>query len=120
VGVGATAALGRVLGPEDGTPGAPAALVLGYPLWQRAFGGDPGVVGRSLRPDGWEQPATVVGVMPRGFGFPQGAELWAPIDASLPRHVGLLFVVGRLAPGATPRSWSIPTIPIRLEPLGEK
>ena len=67
--------LGRVFGPEDGAPGAAGALVLSYGLWQARYGGEAGVLGRQVLLDG--VPHVVVGVMPRGFRFPnRDAELW--------------------------------------------
>ena len=54
--------------------------ILSYSLWQRRFGGDPGVVGRTVVMDG--RPGTVVGIMPPGFGFPAATrhtELWVPL-----------------------------------------
>jgi putative ABC transport system permease protein len=80
--------------------------VLGHSLWQRRFGADPGVVGRSVILDG--EPYTVVGVMPRGFAFPPfwatGAELWSPLafgDRAANRRAQSLRVFARIAPGAT-------------------
>src|SRR5688572_30194055 len=54
--LGTPAALGRTLAPADDDPGAPAAVVLSFALWQRRFGGDPTAVGRAIRLDG--QPHT--------------------------------------------------------------
>jgi putative ABC transport system permease protein len=63
--------LGRTFGggPEEGRE-----ALLGFGLWQRRFAGRPDVVGEHVVVDG--EPATVVGVMPRGFAFPDGEELW--------------------------------------------
>lgn len=58
--------LGRALEPEDAVRGG--VVVLGHPLWQDAFGGDPGAVGRSLEVDG--RSWTIVGVMPPAFDVP--------------------------------------------------
>jgi putative ABC transport system permease protein len=73
---------GRLLSAEDDRPNAPLTAVLSYGLWQRAYGGDVGVVGRDIRLNG--NPCTVVGVMPRGFAFPPGEldppELWLPLQ----------------------------------------
>ena len=98
---------GRLLSPADDLPNAPATAVLSYGLWQRAYGGDPGVVGRDIRLNG--KPCIAVGVMPPAFGFPPGeidaAELWTPLqlDPANPGGRGshYLSIVARLRPGAT-------------------
>ena len=79
--LGASAALGRVLGPDDDRRDSPPALVISHALWQRRFGGDSSAVGRTVRLD--SMPVTIVGVMPAGFvGFDAGAaaDLWWPIN----------------------------------------
>ena len=53
-------ALGRPLTEADDVPGAPVVAVLGHAFWRRAFGGDPGIVGRTVRVNGVS--AEVVGV----------------------------------------------------------
>ncbi|MDF1503288.1 ABC transporter permease [Roseisolibacter sp. H3M3-2] len=97
------ALLGRPLVPADAEPGAEPVLVLSYRIWQAAFGGDPGVVGRRVPLNGAE--TRVVGVMPEGFGFPVASEAWLPLPADAPGRAtaGLASVrlVGRLAPGAS-------------------
>ena len=99
------AALGRTLDPADASPGAPPGVVLSWRLWQRRFGGDRTVLGRSITLG--HGAYTVVGVMPIGFGYPIWADLWAPIativttDSALGQrgvHVDSR-VVGRLRPG---------------------
>ena len=65
--------LGRTFDASDDEPGAAHAAILGYGLWQRRFGGDPRIVGRPVHLNGASY--TVVGIMPRGFDFPRGAEL---------------------------------------------
>ncbi|MBI1356184.1 MAG: FtsX-like permease family protein [Acidobacteria bacterium] len=94
--------LGRVLVEADEAPGAPAVAVLGHRLWQTRFGGDPMVVGRTMRLG--EAQATVVGVMPEDYAFPVDDNLWTPLaSGELAREPGhdALKVFGRLAPGAT-------------------
>jgi putative ABC transport system permease protein len=71
--LGVHAAVGRTLLPEDDAVDAPRTVVFSHGLWQRRYGGDPGVVGRSVQIN--RASATVVGVMPRGFAFPRGAEM---------------------------------------------
>ena len=53
-----------------------AAVILGASLWRRQFGGDPSIIGRTIRIEG--DPSTVVGVMPDGFSFPERAEAGLP------------------------------------------
>ena len=72
--------LGRTLEPDDDVPN-PRVVVLGFDLWQNAFGGDPSIVGRDAEIDG--KRFRVVGVMPKGFTFPRAATaLWQPLGLS--------------------------------------
>jgi putative ABC transport system permease protein len=74
--------LGRTFTPEDDQPGHPLAI-LSYPLWQRRFGADPGVMGRTVTLD--RQPYTVIGVTPRSFVFPlHGMEQGDAADVFIP------------------------------------
>ena len=71
---------GRAFLPEEDRPGGERVVLLGHGLWQRRFGGDPGIVGRSVMLD--EQPHTVVGVLPPDFRFPytlEDAEVYSTI-----------------------------------------
>jgi len=90
---------GRGFTAEEGQPGGPAVAVLAHGLWQRRFGGDPGILGRQLLLDGEE--FTVVGVLPPRFQAPilTGTEIFSPmvIDPSRDDRGNLyLRVVGRL------------------------
>jgi putative ABC transport system permease protein len=100
--------LGRGFEPADDVPNADPVIVLNYGAWVRRFGADPAIVGRSLRLDG--APVRVVGVAPRGFDFPHGAEYWQPAapiltgggpkpNLTLLDTVGVFYVVGRVRPG---------------------
>ncbi|MCE9575989.1 MAG: ABC transporter permease [Deltaproteobacteria bacterium] len=94
--------LGRWFDESEDRPGDPGVIVLGYNVWQRAFGGDPGVVGRTIHVDA--MPMTVVGVMPKGFEFIDRHEAWLPLNldvAHADRAGHYLNVMIRLAPGAT-------------------
>ena len=97
--------LGRGPLPEDDRPAAAAAVVLSHGLWQRRFGADPRVVGRTIALDGRQR--TVLGVMPAGLAFPPGGdgpvELWTVLKDEPPRRRGPYFLngVARLAPGVT-------------------
>jgi putative ABC transport system permease protein len=89
--------LGRL---PDGTGDADAPMVvLAYHLWRTAFGTDREVIGRTVSLDG--RPVTVIGVMPEGFAFPFGQDLWMPLE--LPTDTGV-ELVGRLGRGASPES----------------
>jgi len=66
--------LGRSFTDDEGREGNTDRVILGHPLWMRRFGGDPGVIGRTVRLNGI--PHTIVGVMGEDFIFPPGAELW--------------------------------------------
>lgn len=63
--LGVPPTLGRGFAPGEDQEGAARTLVLGHGLWTRRFGADPGVIGRTLTING--EPATVIGVMARGF-----------------------------------------------------
>jgi putative ABC transport system permease protein len=80
--LGMRPALGRDFRPEDDQPGAEKVAIIGHALWQRDFGGVSDIVGRSVRINGI--PATIIGVMPRGFAFPTNEELWIPLYTDFP------------------------------------
>jgi predicted permease len=103
--LGATPLLGRTLIPDDHRFGGPPVVVISHAVWQRVYGADPGVVGRSLTLD--DQAHTVVGVMRREFAYPEEAELWTPLERAIDPNVlenrGLYWMVaiGRLRPGVS-------------------
>jgi putative ABC transport system permease protein len=114
VGVWATASLFSVLGVEpalghtfteaEEEPGKDLVVVLSNGLWQRRFGGDPGIVGQPINMNGVNR--TVLGVMPASFTFPEkNTELWIPIAISPQRKQARNAIsykaVGRLKPGVT-------------------
>lgn len=88
--------LGRGFEPADDRPGAPLRVLLGERVWRRDFAADPDILGRPLRANG--QPATVVGVLPARFAWPQGQEVWLPRRFD-PADGMAVNVVARLAPG---------------------
>ena len=71
------ALVGRTFLPTDDHPNAEPVLVLGYDVWQERYAGRPDVIGRNVRVN--EQPATIIGVMPKGFRFPNKDDLWMPL-----------------------------------------
>jgi putative ABC transport system permease protein len=96
--------LGRDFLSAEGVPGQTHVALLGHGLWQRRFGGDPAVVGHSIRVDG--ESYEVVGVMPPGSVYPREAELWEPLafstkELQTQRGAHYLEVVGRLRDGTT-------------------
>jgi putative ABC transport system permease protein len=102
--LGVDVAFGRTFTMEEDQPGGPKVAVLGHGLWSDRFGSDPTIVGRKILLD--DTPYTVVGVMPRGFAFPDPEDrLWIPIGLTpqqLANHGShFLRVVARLKPGAT-------------------
>jgi putative ABC transport system permease protein len=102
--LGVDAALGRTFTDEEDQPGGPKVVVLGHGLWTDRFGSDRAIVGRKMLLD--DTPYTIVGVMPRGFAFPDPDDrLWIPIGLTpeqLANHGShFLRVVARLKPGAT-------------------
>ena len=96
--------IGRVFTAAEDQPGAPRVVLLSYALWQRRFGGDPGIVGKSLTLNG--ESYVVVGVMPARFQFPSSDDqAWVPIAftqqeaGNRGRHY--LQVLARLKPGVS-------------------
>ncbi len=90
--------LGRTFGPADAAPNRPNGIVLGHQLWRDHFGADPKIVGRLLIVNG--QPLPVTGVMPPGFSYPEGVELWSlGVADDEPRSSRYLQVIARLRPG---------------------
>ena len=101
--LGTAPVLGRTLTEQDEQPAAPPVAVIGHTLWKTRFAGDPGVVGRTVKLG--TATATIVGVMPEGFGFPVSQRIWTPlrVDGSTlaPRTGPAVSIFGRLAPGAS-------------------
>lgn len=71
--------LGRGLRPEDDVKGAARVVVLSYGAWQRYFGGDPHIVGRSLVGHETGEAFPIVGVMPQGLDYPRDTEFWTAV-----------------------------------------
>ena len=94
---------GRMFLAEEETHGRHHRVVLGYGLWQRRFGGDIGVLDRTIQIDGAQY--AVVGIAPPGFDFPLGAQVWSPLafdaETAASRRQRYLTVVARLAPDRT-------------------
>ncbi|HEX9736955.1 MAG TPA: ABC transporter permease [Thermoanaerobaculia bacterium] len=101
--LGAVPLLGRTLVASDDLQGAEPVVLLGHDLWQQRYGGEEGIVGRSVRLNG--VATTVAGVMPRGFKFPVADDLWVPLKldvSQFERGAGpYLQIFGRLRDGLT-------------------
>ena len=103
--LGTPPALGRTLRADDHRFEAPRVVVIGHGVWQRLYGGDPAVVGRTMVLD--HESHTIVGVMPRGLTYPDDAEVWAPVEgavgqkALLNRSLFWMVAVSRLKPGVS-------------------
>jgi len=109
--LGIAPALGRLIRPDEAERTAQRVVVLGHALWERAFGADSAVLGRTVRING--EPFEVIGVAPRGFtgsmrGFRMDA--WVPLGLPAITEPGMLdhrgarglLAFARLTPGTTP------------------
>ncbi len=98
---------GRGFQPEDDRPGSAPVALVSYGLWQRRYGGDPAMIGRTISLDGKAYP--VVGIMPPGFTddyttfFQTNAQVWiSGLDLSDPGRTNHRFLaLARLKPGVT-------------------
>jgi putative ABC transport system permease protein len=95
--------LGRTLLDRDERKGEPLVAVIGERVWKTRFDGDPGILGKTVKVGA--ENATIVGVMPDAFAFPENHRLWIPlrVDGSTlePRTGPRVRIFGRLAPGAS-------------------
>jgi putative ABC transport system permease protein len=103
--LGAQAALGRTFQEGEDQPGKESVVILSHSLWERRFGSDPNIVGKSILLDGVSRE--VVGVMPPDFRYPSPkTEMWVPLDLD-PRKIGNYWgdsympVIARIRPGTT-------------------
>ena len=102
--LGVEPVLGRTFSPDEDRPGQHRVVVLSDGLWQRRFNRDPSIVKRDITLNG--ESFTVVGVMPRGFFYPQReTELWVPWAMEPEQASGrgdhYLRLIGRLKPGTS-------------------
>jgi putative ABC transport system permease protein len=104
--LGETAALGRLLAPDDDRAGQPDMAVIGDALWKQRFGASPAVLGGAMVIDG--RPFTVIGVLPPTFRLPEGQRLIATVDAVIPMRIEAGWMgdhnnsaIGRLRPGVS-------------------
>ena len=110
--LGVRPVIGRSFLPTDGRPGDALVVILSHALWQRRYGGDPNVVGKTLVLNDF--PRTIVGVMPPNMRFPDSpvgfakakADIWVANTLETTRTPDQrgnqnLVVVGRMRDGAT-------------------
>jgi putative ABC transport system permease protein len=114
--------IGRTIRPDENEGGRDQVMLLSHALWQRRYGGDPGVVGQTITANG--KPYVVIGVMPAAFSFPhERYQLWVPFafrnnsQGMVNRTARFLQVVGRLHDGVSPEEAraELSTIAHRLE-----
>jgi putative ABC transport system permease protein len=99
--------LGRTFTEEDDQPSAAATALISHGLWQQRFGGDPGVIGRTIVVD--DLQTTVIGVLPAGFEFFRRADLYRPFGLNLKPQSEFMYrgnqkgllALARLRPGVT-------------------
>lgn len=101
--LGLKPALGRSFTPEEIAGGPSDVVMISYGLWERLFGSDRDVIGRTLSLDG--ESHTVVGVMPRHMGFQDDVDVWGPLTFGGPgyqsRAAHFIRPLALLRPGAT-------------------
>jgi putative ABC transport system permease protein len=100
--------LGRAFEPDDDRAGAARVVIISHSLWQRVFGRAASVLGAGVRING--EAATVIGVMPADFVFPEFAELWVPFNThphDMQRSTRDFGVVARLKPAVSIRQADI-------------
>jgi predicted permease len=100
--IGKRPVLGRDFTAQDAQPGAAPVAILGYNIWKNRYGGDPTIVGHTVRLN--EIPTTIIGVMPKGLRFPLFSELWmplTPVGDLQTRGDREIVVFGRLAEGVS-------------------
>ena len=94
--------LGRNFRADESELNAPPVALIGYQVWQNLFGGDESVVGRQVPING--RQVTIIGVMPRGWRFPERNDIWMPLqftEEEHPRGEFFLDSIGLLKPGVS-------------------
>ncbi|HWC20106.1 MAG TPA: ABC transporter permease [Terriglobales bacterium] len=101
--IGAHTLLGRAFVPEEGQQGKNLVAVLSYTTWRERFGGAPDIVGKMVEING--RDTNIIGVMPAGFHYPLGSEIWMPLTLTpgdaVQRSARNLYILGRLRDGVS-------------------
>ena len=100
--LGAAPVLGRNFTANDDRPGADPVILLSHEVWTRRYSQDASVIGRVVNLSG--HPATIVGVMPPRFAFPETQQVWLPlsmVSGAMVREARWMQVFGRLRPGVS-------------------
>jgi predicted permease len=100
--LGVRPALGRDFVPADEIPGAPQVLILPYRDWVMRYGGRADIIGHQFRIN--NVPATIIGVMPDGFDFPEHGAMWMPLQPTremIERKADGFFAIGKLSADGT-------------------
>lgn len=101
--IGVPPLLGRTFTAGEDRPGAPLGVVIGWDLWRQRYNAEPEAVGRTIRVNG--ATATIIGVMPQGYEWPQRNQIWVPMQHDLdvlPRaEAPTVELFGRLRDGVT-------------------
>jgi putative ABC transport system permease protein len=100
--LGVAPILGRTFTADEDQPDHDQVVILSYGLWQRRFGSNPDVIGQTVLLN--NRSRTVIGVMPKGFQFPEVAEAWGPLALNTKiwtRNDHGLSAIARLKPGVT-------------------
>jgi predicted permease len=90
--MGLTPVIGRLTGPQDDGPNVPSVAVLSHQFWMQYFGGDRGVVGRTVRIN--DRPSTIIGVVQAAPPYPTRTDLFVNMVTS-PHHLSATMVTGR-------------------------
>src|ERR1051326_5567719 len=93
---------GRQFRPEEDELNAPPVALIGYQVWQEHFAGDKGVVGKTIPING--KQVTVIGVMPKGWRFPETCDIWMPLqlnEKDNPRGNFFLDCIGKVKKGVS-------------------
>jgi putative ABC transport system permease protein len=100
--LGVAPIMGRTFTADEDQPDHDLVVILSYGLWQRRYGGDPNILGQTLTMNNRQR--VVIGVMPKGFQFPEVAEAWGPLALTAKIYTRTdhgIQAIARLKPGVT-------------------